>query len=388
LKVALVSSGSGSRGGGEIYLELLAEGLASLGCTIEAIVPEHSRMDELTENLSFHANIHRVPFVATYDRRARVLGAIADMGQRERMARFFRQLRPDILHVNQQVAEDGVDLLFAAKKSKLPWVSTIHVGRSAEELGAFAGSLRDWLSSQVLHRARGSHIAVSARSREQLIARFPHASARFRAVHNGTPVPELAELERERKRVRQEWGVTDDQIVVGSVGRIEAQKNPTLFVDCVAQLQGSDRIQCVWIGDGSLRNTMAARARDVGVHLHIDGWRPDADRRLAGFDIFFLPSLFEGLPFAVLEAMHGGLAIVASHSDGMGEAIIDGASGFLCNDEVQFVKRLQLLVEDKDLRLRLGNSARSEARAKFSLDAMARNTLGVYQEVLGQHAAA
>lgn len=383
MKVTLVSSGSGSRGGGEIYLSLLARGLVAQGCHVDALIPDAGRMDELATALSAHASVRRFPFVSTYDRRSRNLGAIADRRQQHRLAHLFQNLDSDILHLNQQVAEDGCDLLLAAERSGRPWVSTIHVGRSAAELGALGGALRDWLSSRILRGVQGNHIAVSAQSREQLNARFPHASARFRAVHNGAPTPDQGDLEQQRKKVRDEWGVSDEQIVIGSVGRIEAQKNPLLFVDTVAKLKALHDLHCVWVGDGSLRNAITVRAEETGVRLHVDGWRSDADRRLAGFDIFFLPSLFEGLPFAVLEAMHAGLPIIASHSDGMGEAISDSVSGFLCDSPAQFAERLNLLVKNADLRQRFGDSARMEARAKFSLDAMARNTLAVYQDALG-----
>jgi glycosyltransferase involved in cell wall biosynthesis len=357
------------------------------GCAVEALIPQAELMDELAAMLSRHARVRRFPFISTYDRRSRTLGALADLGQQQRLSSLFGELDADLLHLNQQVAEDGCDLLLAAHRSGRPWVSTIHVGRSAKELGALGGGLRDWLSGQVLRRVDGTHIAVSLRSREQLSTRFPHASARFRAVYNGVAIPVPSELERERRKAREEWGVTDDQIVMGCVGRIEAQKNPAFFVEAAARLQVSERVQCVWVGDGSLRSTMAAKASEKGVRLHIDGWRQDADRRLAGFDIFFLPSLFEGLPFAVLEAMHAGLAIVASQSDGMGEAIDDGISGFLCDDEQQFIERLQRMVDDAELRTRLGTAAKTEARAKFSLDIMARKTLEVYWDALGQAAA-
>lgn len=379
LKVALVSSGSGSRGGGEIYLALLAPGLVELGCQVEAIIPDLPRMDELADSLAPHARIHRVAFVPTYERRTRVLGALFDVGQQARMADIFRQVAPDVLHVNQQVAEDGCDLLFAARRSGLPWISTIHVGRSASELGAIVGPARDWLTQQALKAVKGRHIAVSNGSRNQLLARFSGIESQFHTVHNGAEAPDPGALKRARAEARAAWGVGDNEIVIGSVGRIEAQKNPTGFVDAIARLSDKRAIRGVWIGDGSLREAMKARSDHAGVRLQVDGWRDDAALRMAGFDIFLLPSLFEGLPFAVIEAMHAGLPIVASNSDGLAEAIRDGETGFLCSGADAVAGRLQRLVDDPDLRAQLASAAQTEARAQFTVHAMARKTLALYE---------
>ena len=386
MRVALVSSGSGSRGGGEIYLSLLAKGLKRQGCEVEALIPQAHRMDELADAIAADANVIRFPFVSTYERPTRLFGALSDHRQQKGVTTLLQGLRPDVVHINQQVAEDGCDLMLAAKRSGLPWVSTIHVGRSAAELGARGGSIRDRACAQVIKLARGTHLAVSDQSRDQLAARFPFKGSSFQAVHNGTSVPQAAALEEVRQKVRREWGVGESEIVIGSVGRIEAQKNPLGFVEAVAGLSSGGKIKCVWIGDGTLRGVMTDAARAAGVPLYIDGWRKDADQRLAGFDIFFLPSLFEGLPFAVLEAMHAGLPVVSSAADGLGEAIRDGSSGFLCATSGQFSERLQRLVEDPELRKRMGETARTDAREGFSLEAMASKTRAVYRSVVASAA--
>jgi glycosyltransferase involved in cell wall biosynthesis len=339
-------------------------------------------MNELADAISAHAKVIRFPFVSTYDRRTRLFGALFDRRQQALVSRVLQERGADIAHINQQVAEDGCDLVLAAKRSGLPWVSTVHVSRSAADLGARGGALRDRACGQVISFAKGTHIAVSEVSRAQLAARFPFERSDFRVVHNGTSAPSAADLDVERAKVRHEWGVADDEILIGSVGRIETQKNPLGFVMAAAGLSPHNKIRCVWIGDGKLRDRVSDAARSRGVSLQIDGWRQDAARRLAGFDIFFLPSLFEGLPFAVLEAMHAGLPVVASKSDGLTEAICDGESGFLCETADQFAERLQLLVRDRNMRTKMGEKARADARALFSLEAMATRTLAVYRDTL------
>lgn len=378
MRVALVSSGSGSRGGGEIYLTFLAEGLSALGHEVQALVPDHGRMDELAGRLAHVAKVQRFPFRATYDRRLRPLGAWLDRGQQQALTARFARLAPDILHVNQQVAEDGLDLVRAAAASGVPWLSTIHVGRSAQALGARLGGLRDRVTTNVLCGARGDHIAVCAAAREQLAERLG-SGPRLHVVHNGVPKP--TDLAAARAEARADWGAGDGEVVVGTVGRIEEQKDPVAFVGHIAPVAAEAPVRAVWIGDGSLRRVLETCAGVSGpLPLVVDGWRRDASRRLAGLDVFVLPSRFEGLPLALLEAMHAGLPVVASPTDGVAEAIRDGETGFLCATPGEWQAALGRLARDADLRKRMGAAAQAEAAARFSTDAMARATAQLYTE--------
>lgn len=379
MRVALVSSGSGSRGGGEIYLTFLADGLAALGCEVTALVPDSPRMDELAGHLDRSARVLRIPFRATYDRRTRTIGACLDRAQIRALAARFAKLDADVLHINQQVAEDGLDLVQAASRSGLPWLSTIHVGRSASDLGARFGGLRDRLTAAVLTGAGGHHVAVCRAARDQLAARLGRDTA-LHVVHNGVPVPDPGVLASARVRARNEWGVREGETVVGGVGRIEAQKDPLALIDYLQPF--ADRGVCVvWIGDGTLRGEMERRASEVGVPLIVDGWRSDAATRLAGFDIFAMPSRFEGLPLAALEALHAGLPVVASKADGMAEAVRHGETGFLCTTAKDWTAAFGQLLQNRDLRTQLGAAARQDARTRFSSEAMAGATHALYDEI-------
>jgi glycosyltransferase involved in cell wall biosynthesis len=381
MKVALVSSGSGSRGGGEIYLNFLAAGLRRLSCTVIALVPDHARMTELASQLSTVASVARYPAIATYDRRLRSLGAALDRRQQHRIRELLLGLDPDVIHINQQVAEDGLDLLAATASCGRPWISTIHVTGSATSLGASLGPLRDRVTGLALRRANGAHIVVSQASRRQLVDRLGAGSAgRIYVVHNGVPRQDEAALGAAGRAARADWNCREGTVVVGAVGRIEPQKAPEVLVEVVAPLTRENLpVQIVWIGDGAGRQRLEARALELGVPLHVDGWRGDASRRMAGFDVFALPSRFEGLPLALLEAMHASLPVVASPVDGIPEAVLPDSTGYLPATELDWVDCLRRLVREPDLRRRLGHAGRSEAEARFSVERMARDTLALYR---------
>lgn len=385
MRVALVSSGSGSRGGGEIHLKFLADGLTQRGCEVHAVIPNAARMDELADSLTPAARVIRLPMTATYERRLRNIGAYFDGDQQARLAAALSGVAPDVIHVNQQVAEDGLDFVAGADRTGLPWISTIHIARTARSLGARSGRLRDALTTRALRRPGAVYVTVSQASQSQLNTRFSTARVKPRVIvaHNGVPVPEPSALAAAREIARREWGIADGEIVVGAVGRIEAQKNPLALVQHARPLLAAGyAFRLVWIGDGQLRSELeAAAARLLGPHrIVVDGWRSDAAMRMAGFDIFALPSLYEGLPLALLEAMHAGLPIIATLTDGTPEAIDHGVSGLLCSSGDEFRGELRRLVENSELRKSLGQAARDVARQKFSTAAMAERLLDIYKE--------
>ena len=111
------------------------------------------------------------------------------------------------------------------------------------------------------------------------------------------------------------------------------------------------------------------------------GQRWDVYDLHAAADIFVMPSLWEGLPLALLEAMHAGTAIVASRTSGIPEAITDGVDGLLTppGDEVALRDALVRLLPDASERARLGAAALARARSKFSLDRMTDEYEALYR---------
>jgi glycosyltransferase involved in cell wall biosynthesis len=388
MKVLLVSSGSGSRGGGEIYLYYLAAGLALLGHRVVALCGEAPRMNELARRLGEFAEVRRADFLHTYDRPTRCLGAAVDWRQQRQCATLFQTILPDVVHINQQVAEDGLDLLLAAKRAGLPFLSTIHIAHSANQLGARFGRIRDLITGNVLRRVNGTHVAVAGRSRQDLLMRFPFLSpSRVPAVLNGVLFPAAAYAnDSERDCWRAEPGVT----VIGSVGRLETQKAPNFALHVIATLvrQGF-AIRYVWIGDGPLRDEFEDEARRLGVAdcVRVTGWQSNVSACLQALDILLMPSNFEGLPLALLEAMGAGLCCCVSDVDGMTEVIERGKTGFLCPiaDMQAWCRQIAFLMMNRSVCTEIGNCAKHFARTRFSADRMAADMLKVYEDVVQAH---
>lgn len=381
VRVALVSSSSGSRGGGELYLCGLAMGLVKLGVEVCSVLANHPRMDELERSLIPFGPVHRILYRNTYDRPLRSVGAVIARREILRLSQELARLPVDVLHLNKQNLEDGLDLLIAAEKSAIPVVTTIHVTRTMQGLKSLGGSVRDLISRRVLKRTSAPVIAI-AQSGAHDLAALQLPLRRVNLVWNGVPPAPAAN----RERIRAAWKCRAEDIVLGCVARIEAQKNPLFFPYLLARLP--QHVRLVWIGDGSLRGPMeeAVQAAEVADRVLIAGWRQDARSLMAGFDVFVLPSLYEGFPLAILEAMAAGLPCVVSDVDGVAEAVEQGQTGFLCpvNDESAWLTTLQGCLERPQLLSELGRCGRERYLARFSVEAMARNTLSVYHRLIQQ----
>jgi glycosyltransferase involved in cell wall biosynthesis len=367
-----------------LYLSALAGGLTSLGHEVQSVLSDHERMDELAAQLAEFGPVVRLDYRNTYDRKLRSLGALLARRDIGRLARLLADLPADVIHVNKQNIEDGLDLLISAQRTKRPVVATVHVTRTMSGLRSVGGKLRDYVSKQVL-RSMGCPLIAIARSGLADLAALGIDRSRLRLVWNGTSEPTARERAgSDRDAVRRLWGCGPQDVVLGCVARIEPQKNPLFIPSLLAKLPPN--VHLVWIGDGSLRKSMEEKAAALGVadRMHLLGWQHNATSFLCGFDIFVLPSIYEGFPFAILEAMAAGLPCVVSDVDGVAEAVVDGQTGFVCppNSLELWVSRIQTYLGDPGARQRAGMMASVRYREHFSLESMARKTVDVYFDVL------
>ncbi|MGV0954039.1 MAG: glycosyltransferase [Fluviibacter sp.] len=176
-------------------------------------------------------------------------------------------------------------------------------------------------------------------------------------------------------------GVDGGRIRIVTSGRICYQKAPWRFKDLAVGCADLPA-DFIWLGDGDLRGQLMV-AGILPSHLQIAGWLPRAGvyAELAKTDIFVLPSLWEGMPLALIEAQAAGLPAVVSDVVGNRDVVIDGETGFICKDDAALLEKTRLLIEDASLRKKMGQSARDMASVRFSVDRMHREMMAVYSSV-------
>ena len=165
------------------------------------------------------------------------------------------------------------------------------------------------------------------------------------------------------------------------------------LIEALSLLAGRHpRVHVAIAGRGELRDALLARARDLGVagRVHLIGLRSDVPAVLAAADVFVLPSLSEGLPLALLEAMFAGRPIVASAVGEVSAALAQGAAGMLvpAGDPQALAAALDGLLSEPRRARELGHAAARRAAAEYEISRMVRRYVDLYEEALGRRAAA
>jgi glycosyltransferase involved in cell wall biosynthesis len=171
-----------------------------------------------------------------------------------------------------------------------------------------------------------------------------------------------------RRRARAALGLPEDAVVVGAVGRLTYQKAPEDFVTAILRLGRPDVIG-VWVGGGELGDQVARRVRDLppGARVILAGERTDVLDVLPGFDVFALPSRYEGLPTAIVEAMICGVPVVATAVNAVPDLVVPGVTGMLVAPRrpVQLAAAIRFLLDSPEAADRMATSARARLADQY-----------------------
>ncbi len=278
------------------------------------------------------------------------------------MAAMLRRRRVDVVHSHEfTMAVYGAA---SAAWLRRPHITTMHGNQ------VMTRRWRRRVSLRAAFRFSDAAVAVSMDTKRFLDAELGLGAEALRVVHNGVP-PSVGD----RLRVRRELCLAPDELLVLATGSLVPRKGHAVLIRALAaQPAGGLPWRLAIAGDGGERHALEGLCRELGVgdRVHLLGHRDDVGDLLAAADIFAMPSLWEGLPLALLEAKRAGKAIVASATSGIPEAIVPEVDGLLTQpgNVEELAAALQRLVADPALRQRLAAKATSRGRAEFSIDTM------------------
>ena len=205
---------------------------------------------------------------------------------------------------------------------------------------------------------------------------------------NGVDTDRFAPHPQFRTEVRGEYGIPEGAQVVGTVGRLERVKAQGDLLRVVSELEPRwPDLHLLIVGEGSERTSLEAQISELGIseRVHLPGFRPDVEKAFAAMDVFCLPSLSEGMPNALLQAMASGLPAVATEVGGNSEVIKSGVNGFLTppGDLYELVRQVEALLRDGELASRMGAAARQQVERTFSARSFVAQHQALYREVAG-----
>lgn len=197
--------------------------------------------------------------------------------------------------------------------------------------GGTASALVHCLGKALINRVADVKIAPSTKAGVFMFGRRAFERGEVALLKNAVDVDEYSFNAANRNMIRKELGIQGDALVIGHIGRMTAQKNHLFLIDMFMSIhEAFPNSYLVLAGKGELENDISRRICDLGIadFVRMVGVRSDVPALLSSFDVFVLPSLFEGMPNVVIEAQANGLPCVISHTI-TGEANVSGMVSYL-----------------------------------------------------------
>jgi len=358
-------------GGGQISLLSLAKGLDKDKFEVLAASGEGGPLVDELGKLG-------IPHIPIDFRKSSGPGAVA------RIVTALEGVSIDVLHTHGGVA--GLYGRLAAKKAGIPEV--VHTLHGIHYLH-YRNPLLKWafiVLERRLSRSTDAVIFVSQADLKKGMKLRLAPAGKARLIRNGVdPAVMIPGFDRAAKT--NEFGSAGRPLVV-AVSRLHRQKGLKHLLRAVPLIREEvPAVKVMIVGGGPLESRLASevgRLR-IGESVALLGERKDAHEVLAIADVFVLPSLWEGLPYVLIEAATLGKPIVATDIDGVREVVQNGETGILVppGDPGRLAAALILLLRDRDLAGRLGERAKRHIPPAFSLERMLRETEALYVDVFG-----
>jgi len=312
--------------------------------------------------------------------------AVPTLTGRKRIAalrRFVKELQaaePAIFHAHLNWPLGCRYGVAAAKIGQVPAiVATSHL--YAPVAGARFGRLKQCAQAAMIDR----YIAVSRGVKENLCRDLDIANSKVRVVHNGIGLTRFATPANAGLHGKLTEG--RDLPVVFTPARLHAQKGHVYLLQAAAQVPHAI---FVLAGDGPERRPLEELCLRLGLEDRVRflGHRQDIPELLATCDLFVLPSLYEGLPVSVLEAMASGKPVVATQVGGTDEVVVHGSTGMLVApmDVRDLAVAIRAILADRTMAARFGEAGRERVTQLFSAEAMVRGVSEVYDELTARAA--
>jgi len=305
-----------------------------------------------------------------------------DISKWKKVKTFIEKEKIELVHAHGTRANSNV--FWGTKKLKLPLVYTIHGWSFHDDQNPLVKKIRV-MGEKLLTKQSDVNISVAASS--QATGKKYFSDFESVVVNNGINQDKF-NPGLQFKNVRQELGIKEDEVVVLFIARFIHQKQPLKLVKAfIKAAPRLNTLRLLMVGDGDQQAEAIELAKQSGFadRIIFQSFRQDVPDVLAAADIFVLPSLWEGLPIGLLEAMAMGKTIIGTKVDGTSEVIHPVENGLLLsleNLEDDLAAAIVELANDPQKRKYLGEAAKATVTKKFSAANMTRQIEDIYLKLL------
>lgn len=355
-----------SFGGAEVHVINLANGLVKGGHRVTILSSGGNLEASLNQDIQVkHGPVNKKSLISIFKCAMLIKRIIIDK-------------EIDLVHTHG--VTPSISARIATIMGKVPIINTAH-GWETDEYKRVAKFLK-WTVNQV--------IAVSKSLADSLIQEGLPANL-VEVVYNGINLNNknrsVFKNAMEKSKTKEKINWSANTLIITTVARLEPPKGLFVLMDAIKQLVQLDpKVKFVLVGDGTLRSLLEKKAHELDLDNKIVflGWQEDVAGILAVSDIFCLPSLREGLPLSVAEAMGASLPVVATEVNGLPEMVVDEVTGFLVppNNPEALAAKMLVLLSNPAMRQRMGMMGRERAEQLFDSNNMVKNTEEVYFKVI------
>ena len=334
----------------------------------------------------------------TVPQMGRSINPASDFIAYKEIKKIISDYKPDIVHTH--AAKPGALGRLAAAALDVPVIVHTYHGHVFH---SYFNSLKTAFfinTERYLGRKSDAIIAISEQQKKELAQDFKIApEEKFRIVPLGFNLDKFREDQpTKRQKFRAEFGLADDEIAIGIIGRLVPVKNHYLFLKGITHVlrHTTKKVKAFIVGDGETRSDLENVAREVGIpfttendahHPHplvFTSWRSDVDVINAGLDIITLTSFNEGTPVSLIEAQAANKPIVSTRVGGIQDIVIECQTALLADvqDAAAFSEHLLHVVEDEALRQKLGANSSQQVMQRFSYQRLIKDTAALYYELL------
>lgn len=362
-------------------------------------------MDHLGYNGAMHGAskyyLHTIPLLNKNDFNVK----LCVLRGRDDLTKLFEEKGIDICHLGRNKFDPMtlIDILKIIKNEK---IKVIHAhGYGASNFGRLARMIsrtsiivhahdddskypfHQKVADFLLRRFTDKAIAVSASVKEASVKKRRIAGEKVFVLHNGIHLEEFSAPGKERvEKERMRLGIRPDHPVIGTVGRLGVEKGIKYLLQAAVQvLKVYPDTVFLLAGDGPLADELKNLSKQLGVDQNVvfAGFCRDIPAVLSIVDIVATPSLTEGSPLAVLEAMAMGKPIVASNVGGIKEILKDGETGLLVpsKDSLSLAEKIIYLIRDEKVAKDLGIRSKEESK-KYDINVHTRKIEQHYYQLI------
>ncbi len=303
------------------------------------------------------------------------------------LVKALKAFRPDVVHTHTSKA--GIVGRAAASTAKIPCIHTVHgssfhYGQSPLAYHTYV-QLERWAAKRTAH-----FITVCDKMAEIFVDAKIAPRDKFTTVYSGFDVEPFLHPSTSRSQMRAKLGLNENDVVIGKIGRLFPLKGHEQVIAAAKLIVPSNRnVKFLIVGDGILRQQYEKNVADAGLQDNFlwTGMVPpdEIPSLMTAMDIVLHASQWEGLARVLPQGLIAGKPVVSFAIDGAPEVVLDGETGFLAplNDTQALAAALTKLINDPQLRAKLGNRGRELFTDRFRHQTMSRQIRQVYEKVLG-----